>query len=137
MKKKIIISLIVILLLSISATFAYIMTSFKTNELTIKVGTQDVGNAILTDLQPGYVLIPNSAIVSQPNETKMLEYHLTVQNDETKQYTISYDLPDGFILTHNNSNAYFTTGTTYTITITLSEPVAVTNQTFYINIQLV
>lgn len=137
MKKKVILSLIVILLLSVSATFAYIMTSFKTNELTIKVGTQDIGNAILTDLQPGYVLIPSNAIVSQSNETKMLEYHLTVQNDETKQYTISYDLPDGFVLTHNNSNTYFTTGTTYTITITLSEPVAVTNQTFYINIQLV
>lgn len=137
MKKRSIVILLIIAILLINVTFAYMMTSFKTNDVTIKVGNQDGGNGILVALHTDYVLIPKTAIATQPNETKILEYHLLVQSPETKSYTISHNLPEAYELTHNNTQIVFYTGSTYTIYISLLEVPPTTTQTFYINVQLV
>lgn len=136
MKKRTIVILLFIMLVTINVTFAYISTLMKTNELTIKVGQPDEGVAVLTELQPGYVLIPYGSIATQSNERQELTYQLIVNTTSLYNYYISHDLPEQFTLTTSNTQGSFQTGRGYTITIRMNAPVT-TNQVFYINIEMI
>lgn len=136
MKKRTLIILLIAVLLLVNVTFAYIATTMKTNELTIKVGQPDEGVAVLTESQPGYVLIPFGSIATQSNERQELTYQLIVNTTMNYNYYISHNLPSQFTLTTSNTQTTFQSGRAYTITIRMNEPVVV-NQVFYITIDLI
>lgn len=136
MKKIKIVLLVLLFVTSIGASYAYMMTTFKTNELTIKVGIQDEGMGTLTPNRTGFVLIPMDAIVTNQYEVKVLEYTLIVNSNASGYYRISHNLPEQFNLTHNNSENSFMLGRGYTITISMNAPVDI-DQVFWINVELI
>lgn len=133
MKKKLIYILIVLLALSVSVTFAYITTQFKTNNTTIKIGTQQNVYASLIQQETG-ILIPYTSIATSGDEVFQLTYLLRVEHTQNNIYTVTHNLPEQYQVTYNTT--VFRANETYTVTVKLLEPVTVTTQTFYLNIQL-
>ena len=138
MKKRILIGLLITVLLLVNVTFAYILTTFNTNNVTIKVGQLDEGLATLTPEQgPAYVLIPITSIATQTGETTALDYTLNVQTSTTRQYTISHNLPVEFeVVTLYHTGDIYQTNTNYNIRVTMISSIF-TDQTFYIIIELI
>ena len=135
--RKIKILLLVLLAVCVSTgTYAYMMTTFRTNELTIKVGMQDEGMGTLTANRTGFVLIPMDAILTNSNEVKVLDYTLIVNSNASGNYRISHNLPAQFNVTNSNTESSFMIGRAYTITITLNAPVDI-DQVFWINVELI
>lgn len=134
MKKKLVYVLIVLLVLSISATFAYITTQFKTNNATIKISTQENVYAYLYAQESGKLLIPYNSIATDGNEVFELTYTLRVDHTTNVLYTVTHNLPEQYSVTYNTST--FRANEIYIVTVKLLEPVSSSTQTFYFNIQL-
>jgi hypothetical protein len=138
MKKRILIVLIISVLLLVNVTFAYMYTTFNSNNVTIKVGQPDGGVATLTPNQgPAYVLIPVNSIATKSGETTCFDYTLNVQTSTLRTYTISHNLPVGFeLVTLDHSGGIYQTNTNYTIRVTMTQSI-LTDQVFYILIELI
>lgn len=138
MRKKIIIGLIVLLVVSMSMTFGYFVANIKTNEEIIKIGNPDVSNATLTPLYSANdVLVPKTVQTTSTNEVYYLQWQLTVEADEYLTYTLDTELPAEFqISTDRPEGTYvYNTATTYTITLELLEEVDYTEYTFYLYVR--
>jgi uncharacterized protein YpmS len=93
--KKIII-LLVVLLVTLTVTFAYMVTSVQSNELDIEIGVPDNATAIIeTDLL-NKVLIPYSATKTQANEVNEYRVYLRVTYSESVYFTMSDNLPSEY-----------------------------------------
>ena len=134
-RKSILLVLVLLLILSTTATFAYLVAQVKTNDQIIKIGGGDVTGATLTPLfTSDKVLVPTGVTITQNNEVKMLQWRLTVDSAVTKTYTLDTVLTSEFrITTDRPVGVYnYSTSTTYTITLELLEEVDYSTYTFYL-----
>ena len=124
--KKIII-LLVVLLVTLTVTFAYMVTSVQSNELDIEIGVPDNATAVIqTDLL-NKVLIPYSATKTQANEVNEYRVSLRVIYSESIYFTMSDNLPSEYEIICSATT--FLTNTNYTLYIRLIEPVETNIQT--------
>lgn len=132
--KKIIIVL-VLLLVSVGVTYAYIVENVRTNDAIVKIGTPDVKGASLTQINPSTdVLVPINVITSSTNEVKQIQFELYVEHVESKNYLLDTNFPKEFRLTTNRTESFYRTNTTYILTLELLEEVDYTEYSFFLYI---
>ena len=108
------------LLLSVGATFGYIISQMKTNDVLVFVSGNSVESATLTP-QGNYVLIPYDATSQASDEKTSLSYTLFVKSNDTLPFTITHELPEAFEIVDYDPNVIYYTNANYTITIRLLE----------------
>ena len=131
--KKLLLTTLVTLLLTAAVTYAYITGQMKTNEVVLKIGNSDISGVTLT---PTYaidaVLIPQGYTATKPNEVKTLTFTLHIESTTTRTYTLDTVLPPEFTLTTDRTGYVYYTGTTYNLTLELTDEVDYTTYTFYL-----
>ena len=131
--KKLLLTTLVTLLLTAAVTYAYITGQMKTNEVVLKIGNSDISGVTLT---PTYaidaVLIPQGYTATQPNEVKILTFTLHIESATTRTYTLDTVLPPEFVLTTDRTGYVYYAGTTYNLTLELTDEVDYTTYTFYL-----
>ena len=132
MKNKIIIVLLLLVFGLTTVTMAYMVSSVKTNEFDIQVGTPDNASATLQTDLVNKVLIPYNATATQSNEVTEYRVYLWVTYDESVTYTIMDNLPSEYEITYSRTT--FLTNENITLTIKLLEPVETTIQTLQLTI---
>ena len=134
-RKHILLTLTILFIMTIAATFAYAVSQVKTNDQIIKIGGGDVTGATLTPLfTSDKVLVPIGVTTTSDKEVKLLQWTLTVDSTLTKNYTLDTVLTSEFRLTTDRPVGEYTyrTSNTYTITLELLEEVDYSTYTFYL-----
>ena len=134
-KRKAVISLIVMLILSLSATFAYMVSSLQSNSLTFQIGTPSVQTASINRITPNnYLLVPYGSLAIGENEIDELHFTLRVDMEIGRTYTFTTNLPPQFQVTTDGIS--LTTNREYQLYVRLLEPIELTQQTFYVYIDI-